>query len=109
MFLGSSLAFGQDDEKGWQWIKRGGATNTMPGSNQKEGVYQIRTDSQQNIYMVSSVSQNDIDIDGNPKDYYGGPNSRIDFALASFDCEGNYRWSKIIGGGGRTTPFNRNF
>ncbi|HLS29878.1 MAG TPA: T9SS type A sorting domain-containing protein, partial [Flavobacteriaceae bacterium] len=72
---------------------------------QMEGTYEIHTDSAQNIYVLSSVGLFDIDVDGNDKgDNYDNSTSKMDFILASFTCEGDYRWSKIIGGGGKERP-----
>src|SRR5690625_3167641 len=88
----------QDEERNWQWIKRGGSISTItPGSDtQMEGTYEIHTDSAQNIYVLSSVGLYDIDVDGNDKgDNYDNSTSKMDFILASFTCEGDYRWSKI--------------
>lgn len=96
-----------DDERSWQWIKRGGSISTLPTSinSQMEGTYEIRTDSEQNIYVLSSVGLFDIDVDGHDKgDNYDNSTTKMDFILASFTCEGEYRWSKIIGGGGKEKP-----
>ncbi|WP_395054180.1 T9SS type A sorting domain-containing protein [Flavobacterium sp.] len=85
----------------WQWGKRGGSTDDLNAtSGTKEEVTHIVTDSQNNIYMISAVGKNGLDVDGNPKNYYGDPNGFLknDFVLASFACDGTYRWSKIIGG-----------
>lgn len=82
----------------WQWIKEGGGTGTA-SSNTKEQVYSMVTDSQNNIYILSKVAGSGVEIDGNPKNTYdsGNPNEVV---LASFSCDGTYRWSKIIGGNG---------
>ncbi|WP_395054181.1 T9SS type A sorting domain-containing protein [Flavobacterium sp.] len=87
----------------WQWGKRGGSTDNLNASGgTKEEVTHIVTDSQNNIYMISAVGKNGLDVDGNPKNYYGDPGSFIndEIVLASFGCDGSYRWSKIIGGEG---------
>src|SRR5690625_4760623 len=88
----------EEDERSWQWIKRGGSISTIPTASgtQMEGTYEIHTDSAQNIYVLSSVGLFDIDVDGNDKgDNYDNSTSKMDFILASFTCEGDYRWSKI--------------
>lgn len=86
----------------WQWGKRGGSTDNLAasGSTRIEEVITMVTDSQKNIYVLSPVGQMLLNIDGNPKTNYGDSSSKTDFALSSFSCDGTYRWSKIIGGGG---------
>lgn len=92
----------------WQWIKRGGANSsiTNSGSIYQEEVYDMATDSQQNVYVLSPVGAFGINIDGHPKDYYGDYTTNVDHALTSFSCDGSYRWSKIIGGAGQENPLS---
>jgi hypothetical protein len=83
----------------FQWIKDGGSSENL-GSNDFEQVYSIATDSQKNVYVLSKVGMSSLDVDGNPKTNYDNPSSTpTDVVLASFACDGTYRWSKIIGGG----------
>lgn len=106
IYLPFSL-YAQEEERSWQWIKRGGsiATISTGTGSQMEGVYEIHTDSQQNVYVLSSVGLYNINIDGHDKgDNYDNSTSKMDFILASFTCEGEYRWSKIIGGGKERPP-----
>ena len=89
-------------QKEWQWIKQGGAS--MEG-NETEEVYDIETDNDRNVYAVSAIGVYNLQIDGNPKTFYGSPaGSLTDYALASFACDGSYRWSKIIGGKNVESP-----
>lgn len=81
----------------WQWGKRGGSTDNL-GLNYIEEVQSIVTDSQNNVYFISSVGKNGLDIDGVIKTNYGDNTTLVDVALTSFSCNGTYRWSKIIGG-----------
>lgn len=84
----------------FQWIKDGGSAENL-GSNDYEQVYSIATDSQKNSYVLSKVGMSNLKVDGNPKFNYDNPSSTpTDIVLASFACDGTYRWSKIIGGGG---------
>uniref|UniRef100_UPI004049FC2F T9SS type A sorting domain-containing protein n=1 Tax=Flavobacterium sp. TaxID=239 RepID=UPI004049FC2F len=83
----------------FQWIKDGGSAENL-GSNDYEQVYSIATDSQKNTYVLSKVGMSNLNVDGNPKSNYDNPSSTpTDIVLASFSCDGTYRWSKIIGGG----------
>lgn len=84
----------------WQWGRQGGADdqlNTNAGNRQEE-VTHIATDSENNIYVISSIGMTNPEIDGNPKINYGDPTTKADYAIASFACDGTYRWSKVIGG-----------
>ncbi len=86
----------------WQWGKRGGSTDQLDdlGSNRQEEVFGIVTDSQKNIYTISYVGKNNLNVDGNTKTNFGDDTTLTDVCLSSFSCDGTYRWSKIIGGGG---------
>ena len=83
----------------FQWIKDGGSAENL-GTNNYEQVYSIATDSEKNIYVLSKVGMSNLNVDGHPKTNYDYPSSTpADVVLASFTCNGTYRWSKIIGGG----------
>lgn len=85
----------------WQWLKDGGSYNSFSENDgRNEEVFDIATDSQKNVYVLAQVGYSNLAIDGNPKTGWGGGTYLPDFALASFACDGTYRWSKIIGGGG---------
>ncbi|MBA4133920.1 MAG: hypothetical protein C0525_04250 [Flavobacterium sp.] len=79
----------------WQWGKRGGG-NGVNGFDYQEEVRAIETDSQGNVYIFANIAPGGIDIDGNTKAGYGSD----DCVLASFACDGSYRWSTIVGGVG---------
>jgi hypothetical protein len=82
----------------FKWGKKGGSSSNPFF---KEQVYSMAVDNQNNIYCLSTVGKNNLNIDGNPKQYYGSDVFDYnDIALSSFACDGTYRWSKIIGGGG---------
>ena len=101
LLLASFSAFSQS----FQWIKRGGSNENV-GTNLYESVYSIATDSERNYYTLSYVGMSDLDVDNNPKNNYDNPGySPTDVVLASFACDGTYRWSKVFGGGwGRRNP-----
>ena len=86
----------------WQWGKRGGSTDQLSttGGDRQEEVYSIVTDSNKNIYTLSYVGKNNLNIDGTVKTNFGDDTTKSDIALSSFSCDGTYRWSKIIGGQG---------
>lgn len=80
----------------WQWAKRGGSAATAPSNSEK--VVSMCVDLNGNVTVASMVSSNNINIDGYPKPGYSVSYSATDIAIASFSCNGDYRWSKTIGG-----------
>ncbi|RZK22286.1 MAG: T9SS type A sorting domain-containing protein [Flavobacterium sp.] len=51
-----------------------------------------------NVTVASLVGSSNINIDGNLKNGYSVDYPSSDIAIASFSCNGTYRWSKTIGG-----------
>ena len=80
----------------WQWAKRGGSV--LPPTNGNEKVVSMCVDPHGNVTVASLVSSSNINIDGNLKPGYSVQYPTSDIAIASFSCDGTYRWSKTIGG-----------
>ena len=57
----------------------------------------MRTDVNGNVYVTSIVGRTNLQIADKPKTTYStfGLNNMV---VAAFSCEGNYKWSKVIGG-----------
>ncbi|GLB50810.1 T9SS type A sorting domain-containing protein [Neptunitalea lumnitzerae] len=88
----------------WQWIQRGGSyTNFVNNLQYFEAVIDIKIDSDNNSYILSSIGHSQPDIAGNPVNFYGSNTANPDFVLASFSCDGTFRWSKTLGGNNRET------
>ncbi|GLB50812.1 T9SS type A sorting domain-containing protein [Neptunitalea lumnitzerae] len=87
----------------WQWIQRGGGYTTMSNGYTREGIVDIVVDSDNNSYTISPIGGLQPDVAGNPLTFYGYSNNIPDYVLTSFSCDGAYRWSKVIGGGGNET------
>ena len=87
----SSVFYAQD----WQWIKAGGSCSF----GVDEYTIDIATDSDRNAYCISYIGDCNTNIDGHPKEFWGNSVPE-DTQVSSFACDGTYRWSKIIGGGG---------
>lgn len=68
----------------WQWGKVGMLKDTNLNT-------MVATDPAGNLYVASNRSG--IDVEGHLRPGYGAQNA----CLVSFDCEGKYRWGKIIG------------
>jgi hypothetical protein len=88
----------------WQWGKRGGSLEAIPGGSlRQEETYFLTTDSHKNIYGLSTVGKTGLNIDNVVKSNFDDIPAPLDIALFSFACDGTYRWSKIIGGIGPET------
>jgi hypothetical protein len=81
----------------WQWGKSGGTTDSFNGLT--EQVKSTCTDIYGNVYMVSDVGSTNSQIDGVPKQNYNNGFGLRDGIIASFSCNGTYRWSKVFWGG----------
>ncbi|MBT0608377.1 T9SS type A sorting domain-containing protein [Aequorivita echinoideorum] len=101
-----SLPFLALAQQPWQWAKRGGSASTQQnGTAFREEVVDMATDPNGNVYMVSNIGGDNLEVDGAtldfhfPSDFFG--NVRRDATgglLMSYDCEGNFRWSKLVSG-----------
>lgn len=84
----------------WQWAKQvGGVTGSADlGFHYKydESIRDIGVDSNNNTYYLTTVWSQDQNLNGTPLPNYG----IRDLLLFSTDCQGNIRWSRIIGGSG---------
>ncbi len=80
----------------WQWLKKGGSYTNL---NENERVKSMAIDPQNNVYLLANVGPSELQIDNIPKTAYSydGP-IRGSSMIASFGCDGTYRWSKVIGG-----------
>jgi hypothetical protein len=76
----------------WLWGKRGGS-ETKFGNQQWETVWDITSDNAGNTYALCRADGLGRDIDGHDLPVHGD----YDIIITSFDCAGNYRWSKVIG------------
>lgn len=93
IWSGTSFMAGAQSQ--WQWGKRGGspASSTGPGSSGPEEVIDMTTDKNGNVYVLASNSSGALaQVDG----HFGiGPGDRL--TLASWKCNGQFRWMKTFG------------
>jgi len=106
-FLNTGTAQNED----WQWAKRGGGTVSVQGSQTfswgVERVIDLAIDSNDNYYFLAEVGAAQTDYDGSPIQVYNTSNpNRKDIFMFSTDCQGNFRWSKSIGGGSNERASN---
>lgn len=90
LFCISIILFSQNvvAQQTWQWGKAGANLSTYSASRTD-----MATDPNGNIYTINIDSN--IDIDG----YYKRGFSYHNICIVSFDCSGNFRWSKMISDG----------
>ncbi len=87
-----------------QWGKRGGSSDPIGGGlvMRHEQVVSMVADHQGNVFALSPVGISSLNIDGVPKENYsaydGGGGPGLDYMISSFDCNGELRWAKVIGG-----------
>ena len=84
----------------WQWAKAGGGDAGSPGTgfseNRDEMIRDMVVDSNNNSYYLTKIYPQNPNIDGTPVTSY----QHSDLLLFSLDCQGNFRWSRTIGGYG---------
>ncbi|WP_130736680.1 T9SS type A sorting domain-containing protein [Flavobacterium sp. J27] len=78
----------------WQWAIDGGSNNQISGT---EKTIDMLNDPQGNLYFLSTIGKIGLQLDGMPLTAYDGGSNR-DYLIASYDCNGTYRWNKVIGG-----------
>ncbi|AXG74515.1 T9SS C-terminal target domain-containing protein [Flavobacterium arcticum] len=78
----------------WQWGVSGGSFDSDTAND--ETVKCITTDNDGNVYSLSNVGVNGLQVAGVNKEGFNG----IDYMISSFSCSGEYRWSRVIGGPG---------
>ncbi len=84
------------------WGRSGGSTGISDNSFNREAVYDIATDRSGNVYLISPVKNQNLQISGQPLTGYGGS----DIMLASYKPDGTLRWVKMIGGSGNDNCYN---
>lgn len=100
------ISWGVQAQHTWQWGKRGGSYTThYNGTPFREPVIDMATDPNGNVYMIANVGGEGLDVDGTTlnfhfsADYYGNIERYIPGGLLmSYDCNGTFRWSKLISG-----------
>ncbi|MFA7649967.1 MAG: hypothetical protein WCY06_06525, partial [Flavobacteriaceae bacterium] len=104
------MAYGlQAQNYEWQWAKHGGGSsayyNEQGGdywNDNFEHIIDIATDEDNNYYFLGTISHSNSHVDGNPvtTSTVGTSYSGENIIIASFTCNGVYRWSQTIRGGG---------
>lgn len=82
----------------WQWVRGGGSasdSSTPQDEFQKEKARWIGLDNNSNIYLMTGLGSSSISIDTSfvPIGFGGA-----DFAIASYACNGTFRWVRYYGG-----------
>ena len=83
----------------WQWAKQGGSSDNMGLSDRYiEQAKSIATDKNNNVYVISPIGYSQAKVAGIPKKTYNNNLGNADFVIAKFNCSGDYKWSRVIGG-----------
>ena len=78
----------------FQWGKRGGSGGT-DNSSRYEHVVDMATDPNGNVYVLAQNALSLSNVDGQP-----GISTYDLLTLASWDCDGSFRWAKNFGTAG---------
>jgi len=87
----------------WRYGKRGGSADptSIAGHPPDEDVFDMATDNNGNVYVLASVMQTSLNVDGHALTGYG----YHDVLIYSFKCDGTFRWVKLIGAAGDDLPY----
>lgn len=89
LFLPASHGFAQS----WQWaLSGGGSADALFAGVGPDAVNDIATDVHGNVYVLSTLSGADAQVDGHP-----APAENGEVVLSSFRCDGSFRWSRTFG------------
>jgi len=103
----------QENDQGWLWAERGGSASGFIYSgplydHYEERIIDLAVDKENNYYYLAQVAGYNFTIGDIQFDTYNDSASSGDILVFSTDEEGNYRWSKTIGGGGADHPISIN-
>jgi len=81
----------------WQWGNLGGADDNLGNPTDKEQPVSMCTAANGDTYLTSMAGRIDLRVAGNLEETYSSFGLN-DWVVAGFSCEGNYKWSKVLGG-----------
>ena len=100
LFLLASASFINAQTYNWQWAKAGGGDLGSFGTGfseiSDEMIRDVVIDNNNNSYYLTKIYPQNPNINGTPVTSY----QDSDLLLFSLDCQGNFRWSRTIGGFG---------
>ena len=103
LFLLSTIGLAQDPlDPGWLWAERGGSSGSLIGASgdaEHERIIDIAIDNENNYYFLAEVGGFTFTYDTMEFENYNNDPGKKDLFVFSTDSEGDYRWSKLIGGG----------
>ncbi|MBS1581522.1 MAG: T9SS type A sorting domain-containing protein [Bacteroidetes bacterium] len=89
LFLYASAGFAQS----WSWaLTGGGSADALFAGVGPDAVNDITTDAHGHVYVLSTLSGADAQVDGHPV-----PAENGEVVLSSFRCDGSFRWSRAFG------------
>jgi hypothetical protein len=87
------IVIATEGQNSWQWGKRGGSLGDDAAIGNVEEVVDMTTDTKGNIYVLGKVYST-ADVDGEI-----GLSTFDRVVVASWSCNGNFRWKKVLGSG----------
>lgn len=103
LLFGLTLSAQDPLDPGWLWAESGGSSASFSGSSNADYSYErivdVAVDGDNNYYYLAEVGGFSFTLGDMEFDTYNSYPSMRDIFVFSTDSEGNYRWSKVIGGG----------
>ncbi|PZF74059.1 PKD domain-containing protein [Taibaiella soli] len=93
LFIFTFLNSSESHAQSWLWGKRGGGATNSYGS--VEDVNGIATDRAGNVYALGDAFNPLVNVDNHQINVWGSQG--YNQLLTSWDCDGHYRWTKILG------------
>ncbi len=101
-FVSSTLIAQNPLDPGWLWSMRGGsnvAINSGSFDSGYERILDVAVDASNNYYYLAEVAGYTFTLDTMSFENYNNDPGKKDIFIFSTDDTGNFRWSKLIGGG----------
>lgn len=112
LFLGAISHTSAQDYQ-WQWAFSGGTYVSPPEAYSpiidydREQIYDVKVDSDGNYYFLATlIGQGSPQLNAAPLTTYNAPDYGNDVLLFSVSCQGELRWSRVIGGRENDTAYN---
>lgn len=103
LLLCSPSLYAQDYQ--WQWAKSGGGMadtfSDSPDFTSTETVRDIVVDANNNYYFLANIREGNTNYNGMTITHYG----QHDILILAIDCDGEFLWSRTIGGSGKDTAY----
>src|SRR6185437_6615272 len=92
------FSFFSTNAQQYKWVTGGGSSTFTTITASNESVTRMCTDDNNNVYVVSPMGNNNIKADtfSMIKSHYSLSGFYYNMFFASYDCNGNMRWGKLL-------------